>query len=57
LLTTLPFVFKAWSKEPLVAIISPGLLFVRALALGMGFAVGLLANLGSKGRIGELRNV
>lgn len=39
LLTTLPFTFKAWVKERLVAMISPGLLFVRALALGMGFAV------------------
>jgi glycosyltransferase involved in cell wall biosynthesis len=57
LLTTLPFAFKAWGKDPLVAIISPGLLIVRALALGMGFAAGLLTNLGSKGRVGELGNV
>jgi glycosyltransferase involved in cell wall biosynthesis len=57
LLTTLPFVFKAWSKGPLAALISPGLLFVRGLALGMGFAAGLFAHLGSGGRIGELGNV
>lgn len=44
-LTTLPFVFRAWQKEPRVAVISPFLLFVRALALGTGFAAGLLFNL------------
>jgi glycosyltransferase involved in cell wall biosynthesis len=53
LLTTLPFACKAWGKEPVVAVISPGLLFVRALALGMGFASGLLANLGSRHRVAE----
>jgi anaerobic magnesium-protoporphyrin IX monomethyl ester cyclase len=56
-LTTLPFVFKAWGKEPLVALISPGLLFVRALALGTGFAAGLLTHLGFKGRVGTRGNV
>ena len=44
LASTLPFVYKAWAKDPLVATIAPGLLFVRALALGMGFAAGLAAN-------------
>ena len=44
LATTLPFVFKAWTKDPPVATLSPGLLFVRALALGTGFAAGLVAN-------------
>jgi glycosyltransferase involved in cell wall biosynthesis len=50
LLTTLSFGVKAWGKDPLVAVVSPGLLFVRALALGTGFAAGLVANLGSKGQ-------
>jgi glycosyltransferase involved in cell wall biosynthesis len=53
-LTTFPFVFKAWAKGPLVAILSPGLLFVRALALGMGFVAGLVAHLGSTRRVGEV---
>jgi len=41
LLSTLPFAIKAWTKDPAVALLSPGLLFVRALALGIGFACGL----------------
>jgi cellulose synthase/poly-beta-1,6-N-acetylglucosamine synthase-like glycosyltransferase len=56
LLTTLPFVFKAWSKEPGIAVVSPGLLLVRALALGAGFAAGLVAHVGSGGREGEWGN-
>lgn len=56
LLTTIPFVLKAWRKDPLVAIISPGLLFARALALGTGFALGLVTNLSSGCRIGERQN-
>jgi glycosyltransferase involved in cell wall biosynthesis len=47
LLTTLPFAWKAWRKDVPVAIVSPGLLLVRALALGTGFATGLVANLSS----------
>jgi GT2 family glycosyltransferase len=47
LLSTLPFAVKAWRKDKLVAILSPALLFVRALALGLGFAVGLVKNRGS----------
>jgi cellulose synthase/poly-beta-1,6-N-acetylglucosamine synthase-like glycosyltransferase len=46
LLTTLPFVIKAWPKDPLVAVLSPGLLLARALALGVGFAAGLITNSG-----------
>jgi glycosyltransferase involved in cell wall biosynthesis len=56
LASTLPFVYKAWAKDPPVAIISPGLLLVRALALGTGFAAGLAANRapgGSNGRDGD----
>lgn len=56
LLTTLPFAFRAWGNESTVAILSPALLFVRALALGMGFTVGLLANMIPKGRKGEAKS-
>jgi len=48
LLSALPFVLKAWGKDQLVAVVSPGLLFLRALALGTGFAVGLVAHRGSR---------
>ena len=44
LLSTMPFVLKAWSKDRSAAVLSPALLFVRALALGMGFASGLIFN-------------
>jgi glycosyltransferase involved in cell wall biosynthesis len=46
LLTSVPFVRKAWRKDVQVGLVSPGLLFLRALALGSGFAAGLVANLG-----------
>ena len=49
LASTLPFVYKAWKKDPPVTIIAPGLLFVRALALGMGFAAGLASNRAPRG--------
>jgi GT2 family glycosyltransferase len=45
LLSTIPFMVKAWPKDRIVALASPGLLFLRALALGTGFASGLLFNL------------
>lgn len=48
LLSTVPFIVKAWSKDKIVALVSPGLLFLRALALGTGFAAGMLFNLGPK---------
>ncbi len=44
LVTTVPFAAKALAKDRQVAVLSPGLLFVRALALGTGFAAGLLAS-------------
>lgn len=47
LLSALPFLHKAWRKDPLLALVSPGLLFVRALALGTGFAVGFVGHRGS----------
>lgn len=53
LLTTLPFAFKAWRKDPVVAVLSPALLLVRALALGTGFGVGLVAYRGTIDRAGE----
>jgi GT2 family glycosyltransferase len=46
-LTMVPFVASAWRKDPTVAVVAPGLLLVRALALGTGFAAGLLAGIGS----------
>ena len=42
LATTIPFVKKAWSKDRAVALASPPLLAVRALALGLGYGWGLL---------------
>jgi len=45
LLSTIPFILKAWPKDPYAALFSPALLFIRALALGVGFAAGLLFNL------------
>lgn len=40
--TTIPFVKKAWPKDRAVALASPPLLAVRALALGLGYGWGLL---------------
>jgi len=48
LLTTLPFTLKAARKDLTVALASPFLLAVRALALGAGFAWGKLRFLGRK---------
>ena len=42
-LSTIPFASKAWTKDRAVAIVAPFLLFVRALALGTGFASGVVA--------------
>ncbi|MAT98202.1 MAG: glycosyl transferase family 2 [Anaerolineaceae bacterium] len=42
LLTTLPFLQKAWHKDRSVCWASPWLLFCRALALGIGYAWGLV---------------
>jgi GT2 family glycosyltransferase len=57
LLSTFPFVVKAWSKDPPVAVISPALLFIRALALGTGFTAGLVFNLGSREQIGKRKRL
>ncbi len=42
LLTAIPFTAKAWRKDRRIALISPVMLAVRALALGVGTAWGLL---------------
>ena len=57
LLSTGPFAVKAWGKDRLVSILSPGLLLVRALALGMGFAAGLVMNHVSTTPTGESGHV
>ena len=42
LATTLPFLKKAWHKDKAVCLASPVLLFCRALALGLGYAWGII---------------
>jgi len=44
-LSTMAFVRKQWSRDSAVAILSPLFLLVRALALGVGFAAGVVAQL------------
>ncbi len=43
--STLPFELKAARKDLMIATIAPGLLLLRAMALGIGFAVGLFGHL------------
>jgi glycosyltransferase involved in cell wall biosynthesis len=45
LVTTIPFISVAWKKDKWVAFLAPVLLYTRSIALGSGFAVGLLKNL------------
>lgn len=40
LVATLPFVLNAFRKDPVIALVSPFLLFVRALSLSLGLMVG-----------------
>lgn len=42
LLTTVPFVTKAWRKDRIVAILSPVLLAIRATGLGLGYGWGIV---------------
>jgi glycosyltransferase involved in cell wall biosynthesis len=42
LASAIPFLRKAWPKDRQVALVSPVLLFLRALGLGLGFGVGLV---------------
>jgi len=44
-LSTIPFCLKTWEKDPAVAWVSPVLLLLRALALGTGFGMGILAHI------------
>ncbi len=48
LMTTLPFMRKAWHKDRTVALLSPWMLGIRALTLGIGFAWGWTHPLPSK---------
>ncbi len=48
-LTALPFLTKVWRKDRGLLPSAAGLLWVRALALGMGFALGLLRFRGQTG--------
>lgn len=43
LASTIPFARKAWSKDRWVALLSPALLFGRALALSAGYAKGVFS--------------
>lgn len=45
LLSTIPFVIKSLRRDAVVALLSPWFLLLRALVLGVGFAVGILWNL------------
>jgi GT2 family glycosyltransferase len=47
-LTTLPFALSAWKKDSSVALVSPGLLLLRALALGSGLLAGIVHHIGRK---------
>jgi hypothetical protein len=53
----MPFIVKAWSRDRPVAILSPALLFIRALALGLGFASGLAFNLGAGEQLDNRRSL
>jgi glycosyltransferase involved in cell wall biosynthesis len=45
LISTIPFIRKALHRDPPVALVAPALLLLRALALGWGFAVGIVWHL------------
>lgn len=40
--STVPFIVKAFRRDPAITLIAPLLLLSRALALGIGFAIGIL---------------
>jgi len=57
-ITTFPFVLKLFKEDPVVAFISPILLFVRAISLSVGLLVGGLPFCGSWAKLnGEVGNV
>ncbi|MEA3337831.1 MAG: sugar transferase [Chloroflexota bacterium] len=41
-LSGVPFMVKTWRKDPVIGLISPGMIFLRAIALGSGYAIGSL---------------
>ena len=43
LISTIPFVIKAWKKDPVLALASPHMLFLRAAALSFGYVWGMLS--------------
>lgn len=43
--TTIPFTLRAWKHDPPIALISPFLILLRALALGSGMLAGMLSYL------------
>jgi hypothetical protein len=47
LVTAIPFLSMAWRKDRAVALVSPPLLAVRALALGMGMLASLIQTRGA----------
>jgi cellulose synthase/poly-beta-1,6-N-acetylglucosamine synthase-like glycosyltransferase len=47
MLTTLPFVVKTWQIDKPVALVSSVFLFLRAISLGLGLTVGILASITS----------
>jgi len=61
LLTTLPFVVKAYAKDPIVGIAAPLMLGIRALALGLGYTWGTIRPLsdisGVEASIGGIKYV
>ena len=51
-LSTVPFGLKTLKKDLSVALVSPALLFLRALALGIGFGMGILGHIVGRWRTG-----
>ena len=51
--SALPFLLKAWRRDRLIAFVSLPMLWLRALALGMGFAVGSAGRLAASGCAAE----
>ena len=54
LFTTVPLLVLAVRRDRAVAVVAPGLIVVRALALGLGLVVGILGELARSGRVKRL---
>jgi lipopolysaccharide/colanic/teichoic acid biosynthesis glycosyltransferase len=52
LVTTIPFLAKAWRRDRGLVVVAVGLLWIRALTLGTGFAMGLIR---FRNKVGERR--